>query len=83
MPNEDAEQQQAIAAAFTSAISAIEQRLTVVDGTLNVAEINPAAENLDAGAIQQLLDSLGEANIQITSGQLALADIGLDGNAHA
>jgi hypothetical protein len=83
MPDEDVGKQQAIAGTFTSAIAAIEQRLTVKDGTLRVAEIDPAAENLDADAVQQLLDSLGEANSQITSGELALADIGMEGDAHA
>jgi hypothetical protein len=83
MPDEDIEQQQAIAAAFISAIAAIEQHLTVENGTLSVPEIDPAAENLDADAVQQLLASLDEANSEINSGELALADIGMKGDANA
>jgi hypothetical protein len=83
MPDDDVEQQKAIAVTFASAITAIEQRLIVKDGKISLAETDPPSDNLADDTVRQLLDSLGEANSQIANGELALADIGMDGVAHA
>jgi hypothetical protein len=83
MPDQEVEQQGVFATNFAAAILAIERRLTEADGALAVGPIDPAVEGLDADTVEQLIASLNEANDQISRGEIALAELGVEGVANA
>jgi hypothetical protein len=77
----EVQEQEELAAKWQAAIDSIEAAgLAVEDGALTTPPIGDLDPTLDPDVVAALQDSIQVANQQVSDGELALADLGFDGN---